>query len=55
MNMQRAEVNPENMRSFYDSPEHRAILDAKKYDISPEILSHVKALIENAKRPVILV
>lgn len=55
MNIQREEIDPNSLRSFYKSEEHKKLLESSEYHIPAEILSRVGSLLQNAKRPVILV
>ena len=51
MNIQRADIEPENLMSFYDSEEYKNM--NKKYSNDSDV-SEVIKLIKDAKRPVIL-
>ena len=52
MNVQRAQIDPKKLRSFYGSAEHRRL--AAPRPVSAAAISKITALIKAARRPVIL-
>lgn len=53
MNLQRAQIEPENLTSFYDSEEYFNEL-SKKSEISESVIADVIKMLSAAKRPLIL-
>lgn len=53
MNLQRAQIEPENLASFYDSEEYNDLSKGSK-DISDSVISEVIRMLGAAKRPLIL-
>lgn len=52
MNIQRADIEPEMLDSFFDSSEFKKIIDLEP--LAPLVLDDIVQLIEQAKRPMIL-
>lgn len=52
MNIQRADINPKKLKSFFGSPEHKRL--AKIHTPPPAVIARIVKLISAAKRPVIL-
>ena len=52
MNIQRTDINPAKLRSFFGSPEHKRLI--KAHTPSPALIARIVKLISAAKRPVIL-
>jgi acetolactate synthase-1/2/3 large subunit len=55
MNLQRDNIEPEDLESFFDSEEYIALIRTQKKEVSNKQLDEVLALLKNAKRPVVLV
>jgi acetolactate synthase-1/2/3 large subunit len=55
MNLQRENIEPEELISFFDSEEYRSIKNAEKREVSIDQINEVLTLLANAKRPVVLV
>lgn len=55
MNLQRANIEPDELESFFDSDEYRSLLVKQEIEVSKKQLNEVLTLLKNAKRPVVLV
>ena len=53
MNVQRAQIDPKKLKSFYGSPEHRRLSAVKP--VPQAAIKKIASLLKQAKRPVILV
>ncbi|MGD9641746.1 MAG: thiamine pyrophosphate-binding protein [Elusimicrobiales bacterium] len=53
MNVQRAQIDPKKLKSFYGSPEHRRLAAVKP--VPRPTIKKIASLLKQAKRPVILV
>ncbi|CAH1208473.1 Acetolactate synthase isozyme 2 large subunit [Paenibacillus allorhizoplanae] len=54
MNLQRENINPEMLLSFYNTAEHKELLSEFKKSVTDEELNEILQLIADAERPVIL-
>ena len=52
MNIQRADIDPKKLKSFFGSPEHRRL--AKTYTPSAAVITRIGKMIATARRPIIL-
>ncbi len=55
MNIQRTDIDPENLISYFDSEEYKNLHNTWTLSIDAGILDQTKGLLINAKRPLILV